>query len=171
MCIFHWIRRKTLGPITTVFSAQLINTTLIRFVNKWTPTSIQQTRYCVLLELNTKRALIMVVIVYIVCKASDVFMVSHGGNLGVTIHVHTLRFRLVSKVNFSGCFTYTFLKQGKGIEKLILQGHKPYAYEQNQKLITNITPNIRHMLTFSLNTSMTEHRIWEDDKNNYTGNL
>ncbi|CAN7010240.1 unnamed protein product, partial [Brassica rapa subsp. trilocularis] len=43
----------------------------------------------------------MVVIVYIVCKASDVFMVSHGGNLGVTIH-----------------------------------GHKPYAYEQNQKLIT-----------------------------------
>ncbi|KAF2610969.1 hypothetical protein F2Q70_00009728 [Brassica cretica] len=59
----------------------------------------------------------MVVIVYIVCKESDVFMASHGGrNLGDTIH-----------------------------------GHK--AYDKNQKLITQ---NIRHMLTFSLNTSMTE---------------
>ncbi|CAG7882226.1 unnamed protein product [Brassica rapa] len=30
----------------------------------------------------------MVVIVYIVCKESDVFMASHRGNLGVTIHGH-----------------------------------------------------------------------------------
>ena len=40
-----------------------------------------------------KRASIMAAIDYIVCKESDVFMASHGGNMGRAIQVHTpLRF-------------------------------------------------------------------------------
>ena len=36
-----------------------------------------------------KRASIMAAIDYIVCKESDVFMASHGGNMGRAIQVHT----------------------------------------------------------------------------------
>lgn len=44
-----------------------------------------------------KRASIMAAIDYIVCKESDVFMASHGGNMGHAIQVHILKSRLFQK--------------------------------------------------------------------------
>lgn len=44
-----------------------------------------------------KRASIMAAIDYIVCKESDVFMASHGGNMGHAIQVHILRSQLYQR--------------------------------------------------------------------------
>lgn len=49
------------------------------------------------LEPFAKRASIMAAIDYIVCKESDVFMASHGGNMGHAIQVHILWSRLFQK--------------------------------------------------------------------------
>ncbi|WZZ46626.1 hypothetical protein YC2023_042885 [Brassica napus] len=68
----------------------------------------------------------MAAIDYIVCKESDVFMASHGGNMGCAIKAKVL------KTNLS-------------------QGHS--AYEGHKKLIT---PNKRQMLPYFLNKTMTE---------------
>lgn len=56
-----------------------------------------------------KRASIMAAIDYIVCKESDVFMASHGGNMGHAIQVHILRSLGCFKSRFLVC-TYTFLR-------------------------------------------------------------
>lgn len=93
-----------------------------------------------------KRASIMAAIDYIVCKESDVFMASHGGNMGHTIQVHIANAK--SRI-FQRSIALTH-SQGK-VLKLIFQGHR--AYNGHKKIII---PNKRHMLPYFLNTSMTE---------------
>ena len=83
---------------------------------------------------------------YIVCKESDVFMASHGGNMGcaIQVHTHTLFWWSIK------CLCLHILKP-KVLKTNLSQGHR--AYEGHTKLIT---PNKRQMLPYFLNKTMTE---------------
>ncbi|MQL83148.1 hypothetical protein Taro_015634 [Colocasia esculenta] len=116
------------------------------------------------LEPFTNRSSLLAAIDYIVSENSDVFMPSHGGNMGHTIQVASASEILIALHHFAAAFASSTGHLKSLV--VLMQGHRAYAGHKKF-----ITPNKRQMLQYFLDTSLPESEFNRIIKGLHQGSL